>query len=151
VEKTLVLIKPDAVQRGLVGEIIRRMEQRGLKILSMKMVQVSREFAEKHYAEHIGKGFFDGLIEYITSSPLVALVCEAPGAVQAVRQMAGKTNPLEAAPGSIRHDLGLTVGRNLIHASDSQESAKKEIALWFEADEITTWHRITDEWIYENN
>jgi len=118
-ERTLVLVKPDGVQRSLTGEIIRRLEQRGLRICALRMVRVSQELAEQHYAVHKGKPFYEGLVAYITSSPLVAMVIEGPGAIKAVRQTAGSTNPLEAAPGSIRHDLGLTVGRNLIHASDS--------------------------------
>jgi len=151
VERTMVLIKPDAVQRGLTGEIIKRLEQRGLKLCAIKMLSVTRELAEKHYAVHQGKSFYAGLVNYIISSPLVALVIEGPGVIIAVRQTAGSTNPLEAAPGSIRHDFGLTVGRNLIHASDSPENAETEIALWFPPEEIITWERDMDAWITQTN
>lgn len=150
-ERTLVIIKPDAMQRGLAGEIIKRIEQRGLRIISLKMVQVTREFAEKHYHEHKDKNFFSGLIEYITYSPVIALVCEGPDVVSAVRQMVGKTNPLEAAPGSIRHDFALTVGRNLIHASDSPQTAEVEIDLWFDKNELIEWERVVDQWTFRTN
>jgi nucleoside-diphosphate kinase len=151
VEKTLVLIKPDAVQRGLVGEIIKRLEARGLKISAMKSLMVSQELAEKHYAVHLGKPFYDGLIKYIVSAPVVAMVWEGPNAIKAVRQTMGATNPLEAAPGSIRHDYALNIGRNLTHGSDSLETAEKEIALWFAPGELMQWERVTDKWIFENN
>lgn len=150
-ERSLVLVKPDGVQRGLSGEIIRRFEQRGLRICGMKMVWVAKEFAEQHYAVHKGKPFFDGLVAYITSSPLIALVIEGPDAIKAIRQTTGATNPLEAAPGTIRHDFGLTVGRNLIHASDSPENAKAEINLWFSAGEVFDWKRDGDQWIFKTN
>ena len=150
-EKTLVLIKPDAVQRALIGEILKRFEQRGLKIIAMKMVHVTREFAETHYAEHAGKSFFESLVGYITSSPLVALVIEGPRVISAVRQMAGKTNPLEADPGTIRHDFGIVTGRNLLHASDSPESAEKEIALWFQPQEICPWTPDNERWVFQEN
>jgi nucleoside-diphosphate kinase len=149
VERTLVLVKPDGVQRGLTGEIISRLEQRGLKLVAAKFLQVSNRLAETHYAIHKGKPFYEGLIRYITSSPVMAMVWEGPSAVAAVRQTMGATRPLEAAPGTIRHDYALMVGRNLTHASDSPENAQSEIDLWFTPDEIVSWQRDTDRWIYE--
>lgn len=151
VERTLVLIKPDAVQRGLIGDIVSRFEKRGLKFIAMKMILVSKEHAERHYSMHVGKPFYAGLINYITSAPLVAAVLEGPKAIQAVRQAAGATNPLEAAPGTIRQELALTTGRNLVHASDSPESAEQEIALWFSPEEINSWERDSDPWVFHTN
>lgn len=148
-ERTLVLLKPDAVQRGLIGIIISRLEQRGLHLIGAKFVAVDQSLAERHYAIHKGKPFYEGLIKYITSSPVMAMVWEGPQAIAAVRQTMGATSPIEAAPGSVRHDFGLEVGRNLTHASDSPETASEEIALWFESKEILTWSRDTDRWIYE--
>ena len=121
-ERTLVLIKPDGVQRGLIGEIISRLERRGLRLVGAKFMQVSQELAETHYAIHQGKPFYDGLIKYITSAPVMAMVWESPNAIAAVRQTMGSTRPTEAAPGSVRHDFALEVGRNLTHASDSVEN-----------------------------
>lgn len=146
-QRTLVLIKPDGVQRGLIGEIISRLEHRGLMLIAMNYRQVTRDFAEKHYGMHDGKPFYQGLVKYITSSPLVAMVWEGTEAVSAVRQTVGATNPLEAAPGTIRHDLALLTSRNLIHASDSVETAEKEIAMWFEESMIYPWHRPHEDWI----
>jgi nucleoside-diphosphate kinase len=151
VERTLVLIKPDAVQRGLIGEVILRLERRGLKLIAAKFLQVSQELAEAHYAVHKGKPFYEGLVRYITSSPLMAMVWEGPNAVAAVRQTMGATRPTEAAPGTIRHDFALEVGRNLTHASDSPETAAQEIALWFRPEEIYPWERATDPWITGQN
>jgi nucleoside-diphosphate kinase len=151
VERTLVLIKPDGIQRGLAGEIIARLERRGLKLVAAKFIHVNRSFAEKHYAIHKGKPFFDGLISYITSSPLLAMVWEGPQAVAAVRQTMGATKPTEAAPGTIRHDFALEMGRNLTHASDSVENAQTEIALWFAPDEIFDWERASEPWISGEN
>lgn len=148
-ERTLVLIKPDAMQRGLAGEVISRLERRGLKIVAIRLLKVSKALAKKHYAEHEGKPFFPGLVEYITSSPIIAAVFEGKGAIQAVRQTMGKTNPLEAETGSIRGDLGLEKGRNLTHASDSPASAKREIALFFGDMAPIAWQRDTDRWIFE--
>lgn len=150
-ERTFVLAKPDAVQRGLVGEIILRLEHRGLKLVGAKFLLVSRELAERHYAIHKGKPFYDGLIQYITSAPVMAMVWEGLQAINAVRQTMGATRPVEAAPGSIRHDYGLSVGRNLTHASDAPETAATEIALWFTDAELVSWQRPTDEWIFEGN
>ena len=150
-EKTLVLAKPDAVQRGLLGEIISRFEKRGLKMVAAKFCQVTRDFAEKHYAIHKGKPFYEGLVKYITSAPVLAMIWEGENAVEAVRQTVGATNPLEAAPGTIRHDLAILTSRNLIHASDSAENARSEIALWFEESEIHEWELEDDQWIYGKN
>lgn len=146
-QRTLVLIKPDGVQRGLVGEIISRLERRGLMLIAMDYRTVSVEFAENHYALHIGKPFYEGLIKYISSSPLVAMVWEGTEAVSAVRQTVGATNPLEAAPGTIRHDLALLTSRNLIHASDTPESAEEEISRWFQPADIHPWERQHENWI----
>lgn len=148
-EQTLVFVKPDGVQRGLIGEVIARLEKRGLKLAAAKFMQVSEEFAGEHYAIHKGKPFYDGLIDYITSAPVMAMVWEGNNAVEAVRQTMGATRPTEAAPGSVRHDFGLEIGRNLTHASDSVENAKKEIALWFKVEELVSWQRALDEWIFE--
>jgi nucleoside-diphosphate kinase len=148
-QRTLVLIKPDAVQRGLIGEITRRLEDRGLRLVAAKFVRVERELAERHYAVHRGKAFYDGLIRYITSAPVMAMVWEGPNAIVAVRQTMGSTRPLEAAPGTVRHDLALEVGRNLAHASDSEETAAEEVSLWFRPEEIITWSRDTDRWVFE--
>lgn len=148
-ERTLVLIKPDGVQRGLIGEIISRLEKRGLRLIGAKFLSVSQELAETHYAIHRGKSFYDGLIDYITSSPVMAMVWDGPNAIAAVRQTMGATRPLEAAPGSVRHDFGLEVGRNLTHASDSVENGEAEVALWFQPAELVTWPRDTDRWIFE--
>jgi len=147
-ERTFVMVKPDGVQRGLIGEIISRFERRGLKIVGLKMVQVSDELARRHYAVHEGKSFFAGLISYITSAPVVAMVVEGTNAVVAVRQTVGATRPFEAAPGSIRADFALEIGRNLVHASDAPETAATEIALWF-GEELIDWRRDTDRWIFE--
>ena len=150
-ERTLVLVKPDGVQRGLIGEIISRLERRGLRLVAAKFILVSQELAETHYAIHKGKPFYDGLIKYITSAPVMAMVWDGPNAVAAIRQTMGATRPIEAAPGSIRHDFGLEVGRNLTHASDSIENGKKEVALWFSPAELVDWKRDTDKWIFERS
>ena len=148
-ERTLFLVKPDGVQRGLIGEIIGRLEQRGLKLVGMKFMQVPQSLAEQHYAIHQGKPFYAGLIEYITSSPVVACVWEGPRAIEIVRQTVGATRPHEAAPGSIRADLAVMVGRNLVHASDGPETAQTEVALWFKSEELADWERALDRWILE--
>jgi nucleoside-diphosphate kinase len=147
-ERTFVMVKPDGVQRGLIGEIVGRFERRGLKIVGLKMMQVSEAFARQHYAVHEGRPFFAGLISYITSAPVVAMVVEGTNAVVAVRQTVGATRPFEAAPGSIRADFALEIGRNLVHASDAPETAATEIALWF-GEELVEWQRATDRWIFE--
>ncbi len=149
-ERTLVLVKPDGVQRGIIGEVITRLERRGLRLVAAKFLMVSKALAEKHYAVHKGKPFYDGLLEYITSAPVMAMVWEGPNAVAAVRQTMGSTRPTEAAPGSIRHDFALEVGRNLTHASDSPDNGEKEVSLWFQPKELVSWERSVDPWIFEN-
>ncbi len=148
-EKTLVLVKPDGVQRGLMGEVISRLERRGLRMVAARFMPVSQELAETHYAIHKGKPFYDGLVRYITSAPVMAMVWEGPNAVAAVRQTMGATRPTEAAPGTLRHDFALEVGRNLTHASDTPENGEKEVALWFRPDELVSWVRSNDPWIFE--
>jgi nucleoside-diphosphate kinase len=149
VERTLVLVKPDGVQRGLIGEVIARFERRGLRLVAAKFIQVSTELAETHYGEHKGKVFYDGLISYITSAPVMAMVWEGPNAVAAVRQTVGSTKPIESPPGTIRHDYALEVGRNLIHASDKPETGEREVALWFKSEELVDWKRAVDQWVFE--
>jgi nucleoside-diphosphate kinase len=150
-ERTFVLVKPDGVQRGLTGEVISRLEKRGLKLVAAKFMAVPESLAEKHYAVHKGKDFYAGLIKYITSAPVMAMVWEGTNAVAAVRQTMGATRPWEAAPGSIRHDYALEVGRNLTHASDSVENGAGEIALWFKESELVDWQRCSDDWIFGKN
>jgi nucleoside-diphosphate kinase len=148
-ERTLVLIKPDGVQRGLIGEVISRFERRGLRLAGMKFMWMSRELAARHYHEHEGKPFYEGLVNYITSGPIVAMVWEGKQAIEVVRQTMGKTKPAEAAPGTIRGDLGLEVGRNVVHGSDGPESAAYEISLFFREDELFSWKRDIDPWVFE--
>ena len=148
-EKTLVVLKPDAVQRGLCGEIIGRLERTGLKIVGMKLMQVSDELANRHYGEHMGKPFFDGLVGFITSGPIVAMAFEGNNSVSIVRKTMGVTNPAESPPGSIRGDFGTDIGRNLVHGSDSPESAVRELSLFFTEEELLGYERATDPWITE--
>jgi nucleoside-diphosphate kinase len=148
-ERTLIIIKPDGVERALIGPIITRFEQRGLKIVGMKLMQVSDELARKHYAVHEGKSFFEPLIEYITSSPVVVIALEGPQAVLAARNTIGATRPVEATAGSIRADFSMMVGRNLVHGSDSPENAVLEVALWFDESELVSYERSIDRWILE--
>ncbi len=148
-ERTLVLVKPDAVQRGLVGEVIRRIEARGLKLTGLKLMRVTEELAGRHYAEHREKPFFGGLVSFITSAPVVAMVWEGPGAVAMVRAMMGATNPANAAPGTIRGDLAVDFGMNVIHGSDSPESAEREVSLFFAPAEVLEWERTIDRWVVE--
>jgi nucleoside-diphosphate kinase len=148
-ERTLVLVKPDGMQRALAGEIIARYERRGLKIVGMKLMRIDRALAERHYEEHKDKPFFPGLVEYITSSPVIAAVLEGPNAIAAVRETNGATDPIQASPGSVRGDFGLDKGRNLVHASDGTESATREIGLFFDAGELLEWSRDTDRWAFE--
>lgn len=148
-ERTLVIIKPDGVQRSLTGDIIGRLERRGLRLAAMKFMAVSRELAERHYAIHKGKPFYDGLVAYITSGPVVVMAWEGNKAIEAVRQTVGATNPTAAAPGTIRADLALEIGRNLIHASDGAETAAFELGLWFKADEVVDWARDGERWVFE--
>lgn len=149
-ERTLVLVKPDGMQRGLAGEILTRLERRGLRIVGLRLFQMQDAVARQHYAEHEGKPFFDGLISYITSGPIIAAVLEGTGAVEVVRKTMGATNPGKAEPGTIRGDLGLETGRNLIHGSDSLESAQREIALFFEEGQLLSHEREIDRWIFED-
>jgi nucleoside-diphosphate kinase len=149
VERTLIIIKPDAVQRGLIGPIITRLETRGLKIVGMKFMQIDKALAERHYAIHKGKAFYDGLIQYITSAPVVVMVVEGRQAIEIVRRTLGATKPAEAAPGTIRADFGLEVGRNLVHGSDGPDTAAAEIGLFFDEAELVSWQRETDRWIFE--
>lgn len=149
-ERSLVILKPDAVQRGLIAPILGRLEARGFRIAGMKMVQITAEQARTHYAEHEGKGFFPGLIEYITSGPVVLLVVVGDNVIQMIRDMVGKTKPWEAAPGTIRGDFALATGRNLIHASDSPASGEREVTNFFSADELLSdYGRASDPWIFE--
>ncbi|MBP8856476.1 MAG: nucleoside-diphosphate kinase [Anaerolineaceae bacterium] len=150
-ERSLVLIKPDGVQRGLVGEIIKRLEQRGLKLVAAKFMWVSDQLAQTHYAVHFGKPFYNGLINYICSAPVMAMVWEGQDAIAAIRQTMGATNPTVAAPGTIRHDFAIISSRNLTHASDSVENSEKEIALWFKPEELVTWSKIDEEWLFKSN
>ncbi len=148
-ERTLVLVKPDGVQRGLIGEIIGRIERTGLKIVGMKMIQISDELAGRHYAEHEGKPFFPGLISFITSTPVVAMAVSGPDAIAIVRKVMGVTRPAEATPGTIRGDLAVEVGRNLIHGSANEEDARREVELFFSESEIVSYHREVAKWIIE--
>lgn len=148
-ERTYLMIKPDAVQRGLMGEIVSRFEKKGLKLLAMKFMTISKETAETHYGEHKGKKFFDSLISYITSGPVLAMVWEGEDAVSVCRGMMGKTNPKESAPGTIRGDFGMQTGMNIIHGSDSVESAEREISIFFSPNEIQKYDRTVDQWLYE--
>lgn len=148
-ERTYLMVKPDGVQRGLAGEIIARFERKGFKIVALKMLRISRELAEKHYGEHVGKPFFESLVGFITSGPVVAMIIEGKDAVSAAREMMGATNPLKAAPGTIRGSYGIDIGRNVIHGSDSPESAQREIALFFKEEELLDYSREIDCWIYE--
>ena len=149
-ERTLVLIKPDGVQRGLVGVIIGRIERRGLRLIGIKMLQVSRSLAEKHYAVHKGKPFYDGLIDYIIASPVVAMTWQGSKAVEVVRQVLGSTNPTQASPGTIRADFAVDTGRNLTHGSDSAQTGELEVNLWFNLEELLDWEQDNESWIFEN-
>lgn len=148
-ERSLIILKPDAVQRGLIGEIIHRLERRGLQFVALKLVAVSRSLAEEHYGVHRGRSFYDGLITYITSGPVVAAVVEGDGAVAVVRATVGATRPVDSPPGSIRGDLAVEVGRNLIHASDSVDNGAAEVALWFTPAELITYELTNQRWIRE--
>lgn len=149
-ERSLVILKPDAVQRGLVGTILSRLEQRGLKIVGMKLMQIDEQLARKHYAEHEGKGFFNDLVSYITSGPVVVLVIAGDNVIEMIRNTVGATNPAKAAPGTIRGDLAVSIGRNLIHASDKPESGERETANFFQESELLqNFNRTVDPWIFE--
>ena len=146
-ERTLVLVKPDGVQRGLVGEVITRFERRGLHLCALKLLLIDRPLAERHYAEHVGKPFFESLVAFITSSPVVAMVWEGPGAVALVRTMMGATDPAAAAPGTVRGDHAVTIGANVVHGSDSVARAAEEVALFFGPGEIVSWEADIDRWL----
>ncbi|MBN1322388.1 MAG: nucleoside-diphosphate kinase [Methanotrichaceae archaeon] len=148
-ERTFVMIKPDAVQRGLVGEVIRRIEMKGFKIVAMKMTTISEERAKEHYAEHEGKKFFRDLVDFIISGPSVQIVVEGRDVIAAMRKMNGATNPAEAVPGTIRGDMGIETGRNVVHGSDSSASAEREIAIHFIESELQDYRRIDEAWLYE--
>lgn len=148
-ERTLILVKPDGVQRGLIGEIIGRFEKRGLKLVGMKFIHMSDELAGDHYGVHRERPFYKSLVQYITSGPVVAMVWEGNEAIAAARATMGATKPVDAAPGTIRGDLGMEIGRNLVHGSDSPENGQKEVALFFNEDELVSWERATDSWIIE--
>lgn len=149
-ERTYVMVKPDGVQRGLVGDVINRIEKRGLKIVALRMNTIARETAQKHYAEHTGKPFFKALIDFITCGPSVSMVIEGKDAVSVMRAINGATNPVNAVQGTIRGDLALDTGRNVVHASDSPESARREIEIHFEVSEIIAYSRNDETWLYEN-
>jgi nucleoside-diphosphate kinase len=148
-ERSLVIIKPDGVQRGLMGEIIGRLERRGLRLAAMKLMAVSPELAAQHYAVHKGKPFYEPLLNYIVSGPVVVMAWEGSKAIEAVRQTVGATNPTNAAPGTVRADLAIDIGRNLIHASDGPETAAFELGLWFKPGELVTWQRDDERWVFE--
>ena len=148
-QTTLVLIKPDGVQRGLIGEIINRLERRGLKLVGMKFLQIDQEQASRHYEAHVDKPFFQNLVQFITSSPVVALAIQGNNSIEVVRNTMGATDPKNADPGTMRGDMGLDIGRNLVHGSDSPEAASRELSLFFGEDEIIKWNRSTEEWIHE--
>lgn len=148
-ERTFIMIKPDGVQRHLTGEIIHRFERKGFTLVGLKMMQVSRDLAEKHYAVHKERPFFNGLIEFITSAPVIAMVWEGENVVSAARNIIGATNPTTAAPGSIRGDFGVSIGRNLIHGSDAIETAQTEVGLWFTDEELVNWQPVRHSWLYE--
>ncbi|WP_338749685.1 nucleoside-diphosphate kinase [Bacillus sp. FJAT-52991] len=147
-EKTYLMVKPDGVQRGLIGEIVARFEKKGFQLVGAKLMSVSKETAEQHYAEHKERPFFGELVDFITSSPVFAMVWEGENVIATARQMMGATNPKDAAPGTIRGDFGITVGKNIIHGSDSPESAEREIAIFFKEEELTTYSKPVNEWIY---
>jgi len=149
VERTFLAIKPDGVQRGLVGEIVRRLEAKGFTLVGLKLMKVSRELAEQHYDVHKEKPFFPGLVNFITSGPVVAMVWEGDGVVASARKLIGATNPLTAEPGTIRGDYGVSVGRNLIHGSDAVETARHEVSLWFADEELVSWQPSLTSWLYE--
>jgi nucleoside-diphosphate kinase len=146
-EQTLIIVKPEGVQRGLIGQVLARFEAKGLKLVALKLMRISTDLAERHYAEHQGKAFYPGLVRHITSSPVVVGVLEGPGAIAITRTMMGPTNPASANPGTIRGDYGLDVGLNIIHGSDGPESARREIGLFFDESELIGYARATDPWV----
>ena len=148
-ERTFVAVKPDGMQRGLVGEVVSRFERRGLKLVGMKLLHMPRAMAQIHYGEHKGKPFYEGLVNYITSAPVVAMVLEGGNAVALSRSIIGATNPASATPGTIRGDLAIEIGRNIVHGSDSLDSAKREISIFFKEEELVSWDRTVEPWISE--
>lgn len=148
-ERSLIILKPDAIQRGLIGPILTRLEQRGLKLAGLKLMRIDEALARRHYAVHEGKPFFNGLVEYITSGPVVVAVVTGKNVIGMVRSTVGATNPAQAAPGTIRGDFAVEIGRNLIHASDSPENGENEVALFFQPSELVDLERSNDRWIYE--
>ncbi|MBS3975657.1 MAG: nucleoside-diphosphate kinase [Syntrophomonadaceae bacterium] len=148
-ERTFVMVKPDGVQRNLVGEVVRRFEGKGWRLVALRMLRVARVMAESHYQEHLGKPFYPGLVDYITSGPVVAMVWEGKGVVAGARKLIGATNPAEAAPGTIRGDYGVEVGRNVIHGADSAESAAREIGIYFQETDIHAYQKDLERWVYE--
>ncbi len=143
------MVKPDAVQRGLIGNIITKMEEKGLRLIALKMIQIDEDTASEHYAEHEGKDFYEPLLEYITSGPVVALALKGNSAISIVRTLVGKTDPKEASPGTIRGDHGIDIGRNVVHAADSKESAERELDIFFDDNEYLDYSRVEEDWIYE--
>ena len=150
-ERSLVILKPDGVQRGLIGDVIGRLERRGLRLAAMKFMSVSQTLAEQHYAVHQGKPFYEPLVKYITSGPVVVMAWEGSKAIEAIRQTVGATNPTNAAPGTLRADLAIDIGRNLIHASDGPETAAFELGLWFKPEELVAWKRDDERWVFEKS
>ncbi|WP_239709277.1 MULTISPECIES: nucleoside-diphosphate kinase [unclassified Mammaliicoccus] len=148
-ERTFLMIKPDAVQRNLIGEVVSRLERKGLKLVAAKLFQANEELAKEHYAEHVEKPFFNDLVSFITSEPVFAMVVEGKNVVEVTRTLVGETNPTKAAPGTIRGDYGIDLGRNIIHGSDSNESAEREIGLWFDQSELNDYKLNNENWVYE--
>ncbi|MCD3218259.1 nucleoside-diphosphate kinase [Mammaliicoccus sciuri] len=148
-ERTFLMIKPDAVQRNLIGEVVSRLERKGLKLVAAKLFQANEELAKEHYAEHVEKPFFNDLVNFITSGPVFAMVVEGKNVVEVTRTLVGETNPTKAAPGTIRGDYGIDLGRNIIHGSDSNESAEREIGLWFDQSELNDYKLNNENWVYE--
>ncbi len=148
-ERTFVMVKPDGVQRGIIGEVLQRFESKGLKLIAAKFMRIDEELASKHYGEHIGKPFYEPLVKFITSGPVLGMVWEGKNSISTVRAVVGKTNPADAGPGTIRGDFGMTTGRNIIHASDSSTSAEREINLFFQKNEVLDYTRIDEVWVYE--
>lgn len=148
-ETTFLMVKPDGVQRGLVGEVIKRLEERGLRITAMKMITIEQERAEEHYAEHEGKDFYEPLLQYITSGPVVAMAVVGKDAISMVRKMVGATDPHEANPGTIRGDYGIVIGRNIVHAADSPDNAERELDIFFDKSEYNNYTKVEESWIYE--
>lgn len=148
-QRTFLAVKPDGVQRGLIGKIISNLEEKGFKLVGMKFMKVSNELAQKHYGEHKDKPFFNGLVSFITSGPIVAMVWEGKNIISAMRKIMGKTNPLDADVGTIRGNFAVDIGRNIVHGSDGEESAKREISLFFKEEELVSWNQDIQKWIYE--